>query len=275
MTPAPGFLALANRYVIEGRLVSEAPLHVGGAAPDGDSDAPFLRDSAGPYIPGSSLRGVMRSSLERILQSLGGGRGCVLFAKGSHPRCLTDQANLEKFEKTLRGSDAAKVEAVRRKVLNGGICDVCALFGSPLVASKLRLDDCRLKTPERFTIRDGVGIDRDTESARDKLKFNFQALESGAEFSFFMQVENAGPTDFALLGILLGELTGPGIDVGGKKSRGFGRVKLKADYSVEYFDDIRMFLQKGLQPGAEAFQRKTQAELSNYLKEQPHAAAIG
>ena len=217
----------------------------------------------------------MRSSLERIIQSLGGNRGCVLFAKGSHPSCLTDQANLEKFEKTLEGSDAAKAEAVRRKVLNGGVCDVCALFGSPLVASKLRLDDCRLKTTERFTIRDGVGIDRDTESARDKLKFNFQALERGAEFGFFMQVENASPTDFALLGILLGELTGPGVDVGGKKSRGFGRVKLKEGFGVKYFDDIRKFLAEGLQLGTEAFQRRIQAELSQYLEEQPHAAAIG
>jgi CRISPR-associated RAMP protein (TIGR02581 family) len=267
MIHAPGFLALTNRYVVEGTLVSEAPLHVGGVAPNGDTDAPFLRDSAGPYIPGSSLRGVMRSSLERILQALAGDRGCVLFAQGSHPRCLTDQANLERFEKTLTGSDADKAEAVRRKVLNGGVCDVCALFGSPLVASKLRFDDCRLITPERFSIRDGVGIDRDTESARNKLKFNFQALESGAEFSFFIQVENAGPTDFALLCILLGELIGPGIDVGGKKSRGFGRVKLKADYGVKYFDDIRKFLVNGLQPGAEAFQRRIQAELIQYLKE--------
>jgi len=275
MTPAPGFLALTNRYVLEGALVSEAPLHIGGAAPDGDIDAPFLRDSAGPYIPGSSLRGVMRSSLERILQSLGGDRGCVLFAKGSHPHCLTDKANLDNLEKTLTGSDAAKAEAVRRRVLSGGVCDVCVLFGSPLVASKLRLDDCRLKTEKRFTIRDGVGIDRDTESARDKFKFNFQALESGAEFSFLMQVENAGSTDFALLGILLAELTGPGMDVGGKKSRGFGRVKLKADYGVRYFDDIRKFLAGGLQPGAEAFQARVKTELGEYLKERPHAAAIG
>jgi len=275
MTHAPGFLALTNRYVIKGVLVSEAPLHVGGAAPDGDSDAPFLRDSVGPYIPGSSLRGVMRSSLERILQSLGGDRGCVLFAEGSHPRCLTDRANLERFQKPLKGSDTDKAEAVRREVLNGGVCDVCALFGSPLVASKLRLDDCRLETPEQFTIRDGVGIDRDTESARDKLKFNFQALESGAQFSFLMQVENAGPKDFALLAILLGELTGPGIDVGGKKSRGFGRVKLKAEYDVMYFDDIRKFLVDGLQPGVEAFQKRIRVELSQYLEEQPHAATIG
>ena len=124
MTHAPGFLALTNRYVVTGKLVTEAPLHVGGAAPDQDSDAPFLRDSTGPYIPGSSLRGVMRSSLERILQSLGGDRGCVLFARGLHSRCLTDQVNLEKFQKPLRGSDTAKAEAVRREVRNGGVCDV-------------------------------------------------------------------------------------------------------------------------------------------------------
>jgi CRISPR/Cas system CSM-associated protein Csm3 (group 7 of RAMP superfamily) len=165
-------------------------------------------------------------------------------------------------------------------VLNGGVCDVCALFGSPLVASKLRLEDCRLRSPEQFTIRDGVGIDRDAESARDKLKFNFQALEAGAEFSFFMQVENAGPKDFALLGILLGELTGPGIDVGGKKSRGFGRVRLKADYSVKYFDDIRKFLKPeaqagGLEDGTDVFRRRIQTDLSLYLEEAPDVAAIG
>ena len=267
MTSAPGFLALANRYVIDGTLVSLAPLHVGGAPPNGESDAPFLRDSGGPYIPGSSLRGVMRSSLERILQGLGGHRGCVLFVKESHPSCLTDEANREAFEKKLKGSDTQKAEEVRRAVLNGGVCDVCALFGSPLVASKLRLDDCRLKTPGRFTVRDGVGIDRDTESARDRLKFNFEALEPGAEFTFSMQVENATAADFALLGIVLGELTGPGLDVGGKKSRGFGRVTLKADYGVTYFDDVRTFLGKGLLPGTEEFRTRVQAELTRYLGE--------
>ena len=273
MKQPEGFLALKNRYILEGELVSEAPLHIGGAAPSPQTDAPFLRDAAGAYIPGSSVRGVLRSTLERILQSLDGARGCVLFAEGTHPSCLTDEKNLKAFNEELRGTDAENEEALQRKVLGDGQCDICKLFGSPLMASKLRIADCRLNPPGEFTIRDGVGIDRDTEAAREKIKFDFEALDNGAVFSFCLQLENAEHRDFALLAILLSEMTQRGIEVGGKKSRGFGRVRLKLKESVSFFDNLATFLTTGLQTmRADEFQRQIGGHLANYLQEGNHAA---
>ncbi|MBM3749104.1 MAG: hypothetical protein FJW34_25345, partial [Acidobacteria bacterium] len=73
-----GFLALENRYIVEGTLAAEAALHVGGGVSE-KTEAACFRDAAGLVIPGSSLRGVMRSTLERILQALPGKKGCVLF----------------------------------------------------------------------------------------------------------------------------------------------------------------------------------------------------
>jgi hypothetical protein len=48
MKEAKGFLALTNRYVLEGKLISEAPLHIGGEPPNEKTDAPFL----GRMFPG-------------------------------------------------------------------------------------------------------------------------------------------------------------------------------------------------------------------------------
>ena len=84
-------------------------------------------------------------------------------------------------------------------------------------------------------LRDGVGIDRDTETAADQIKFNFEVLEPGPAFQFKLQVENVGDSDKALLLMMLVELK-RGVDVGGKRSRGLGRIALEPDYRVQYFD---------------------------------------
>lgn len=251
-----GFSELNNRYTIRGRLEVCAPMHVGSGFEDVSmgSDAGFMGDAGGIFVPGSSLRGVLRSTLERILQSLEPKRGCVLFATDPDYHCPTawkddDPRKIKLQEMRDEG------ELMRRLLAEDGLCDVCRLFGSPLMASKLRFSDARpANGAARLNKRDGVGIDRDTESAREKIKFDFMALEPFAgggkeplELTFELQIENADDNDLALTGILLRELSANGVDAGGKKARGFGRVRLKPDYSVSYFDkaSLREFLKTG------------------------------
>lgn len=271
-----GFLALNSRYVIEGHLTPQAALHVGSGSGDAETDATFIRDTCGPFIPGSSLRGVMRSTLEGILQAVGGGRGCVLFAEQSHPRCLTvNKKKLEDFNASLSKQPVSKREIeLTTKLLQGdGLCDICKLFGSPLLASKLRVSDGRPVTgaAPQMVIRDGVAMDRDTETAKEKLKFDFQALEKGLTFTFRLDVENANETDLALLQILLTEMKN-GIGVGGKRACGLGRCTLDVK-SVEYFDAARGYgVDKFLSTGklksmtVQDFETITSACLNAYLR---------
>ncbi len=62
-------LKLIGKLILEGELHCETGLHVGagkGSLEIGGSDNPVVKDSFGlPYIPGSSLRGRIRSLLEQ------------------------------------------------------------------------------------------------------------------------------------------------------------------------------------------------------------------
>src|ERR1039457_5555186 len=62
-------LKLIGKLIVEGELTCETGLHVGagkGSLEIGGSDNPVVKDaSARPYVPGSSLRGKIRSLLEQ------------------------------------------------------------------------------------------------------------------------------------------------------------------------------------------------------------------
>src|SRR5574342_888324 len=62
-------LRLVGKLILEGELHCETGLHIGagkGSLEIGGADNPVVKDSAGrPYVPGSSLRGRLRSLLEQ------------------------------------------------------------------------------------------------------------------------------------------------------------------------------------------------------------------
>ena len=237
------FSTLTNRFIIEGKLDLLDALHVGSGQADLESDSPFFRGPGGAMVPGSSLRGVLRSTLERILQSTGLERGCVLFVPGSHPTCLTVNRKEEEAAKDLDETALARLLFER-----GGACHICQLFGSPWLASRLRVADCKptKDKPAQLTVRDGVGIDRDTEAAKPKIKFNFEVMDNreGSALTLRLELENASNQDLVLIAILIDEMKSPGIQLGGKKSRGLGRVTLDKKYTVSYFDDFAAYLRK-------------------------------
>ena len=117
-------------------------------------------------------------------------------------------------------------------------------------AAKFKNGDAKVIENAKQPIRrDGVGINRDTGVAEDQIKYDFEVLDSGVSFQTKLYLENADESDFALLYVLLQEWK-RGLDFGGKRSRGLGRVVLKS-YNVEFFDpfwdhDLRKFLRDGL-----------------------------
>src|SRR5436190_6121491 len=62
-------LKLIGKLILEGEMLCETGLHVGagkGSLEIGGSDNPVVKDAFGlPYVPGSSLRGKLRSLLEQ------------------------------------------------------------------------------------------------------------------------------------------------------------------------------------------------------------------
>ena len=71
-------------------------------------------------------------------------------------------------------------------------------------------------------IRDGVAIDRDSEKAKDRLKYDFEVVPTSAAFDLEIVLENATKQDLQLLCVGLSEFVhGFGV-IGGKRSRGLG-----------------------------------------------------
>ncbi|MBI3684328.1 MAG: hypothetical protein HY235_28475, partial [Acidobacteria bacterium] len=142
------FDKIENRYVIEGTLHSEAGLHIGTGVAGTTTDAPFIRMNNLPYVPGSSLRGVLRSTAERLLETLWPGQQCVNFEALS--TCASDSES-EQVERSLAENEAVS------------FCDVCKFFGSTNLAARFKVSDAVLVGGGRDPVRrDGVGIDRDT-----------------------------------------------------------------------------------------------------------------
>ncbi len=135
-----------------------------------------------------------------------------------------------------RGS-AENNRAVLERALEG-LCDTCKLFGSPFAAANMSINDLYLIENEWGDViqrRDGVAIDRDSEKAKDRLKYDFEVVPASTTFSLRITLENASPYDLQLMSIGLSEFMHGFGFIGGKRSRGLGACLLK-EVSVSYLD---------------------------------------
>jgi CRISPR-associated RAMP protein (TIGR02581 family) len=198
-----------------------------------------------PFIPGSSLKGAMRSTVERIGQVLGRtGKftSCLLFEENSQIQCITSNESLKSQYEGMREQGESEEKLVEFLLGDGTsahtphLCDTCKVFGSPYYASKVRITDAHLVDGHDPVVRDGVGIDRDTETAAENIKFDFEVVPPGAKFRFEMVLEDPDGKDLGLVCLALREMELEGIRLGGIKSRGLGKVQLQLDEHVTKVD---------------------------------------
>jgi CRISPR-associated RAMP protein (TIGR02581 family) len=220
----PWLEKLSDRYLFTGRLVMESGLHIGGGR-----DALTTTDSAvmkyiddRPFIPGSSMKGAFRSAVERTAGSLPRVRSCGL-SSGNDESCPTPKP---------RETDAKEVSDETL----ADLCHTCVLFGSPFMAAKVRFSDLPV-IPATWAgiteVRDGVGIDRDSERAVAQIKYDYEVVPSETEFDFRLVLENpdAERRELGLVAVGLRELEAGMIPIGGIRTRGLGRCRL-ADLAV-------------------------------------------
>jgi len=167
------------------------------------------------YLPGSSLKGVMRSFTERLLLTLGR-RVCDPLEKKSP--CA---------EREHRSYNRQ--------------CDVCKIFGSPNLAGRLRVVDglpWRLgaSDEERQAGRDSlkretranVAIDRASGASSTKGLFDMDVLVKGSLYPE-ITIRNYQLWQLALTWLALSEIESGYQQIGSGKSRGLGRVSLTVD----------------------------------------------
>lgn len=234
------FEKLNSRYFFTGEILLLNELHIGSGKGDGRTDALVIKDPNGkPFIPGSSLRGALRSTIERIAASIGL-KPCLLI-KGNP--CVTTSEELMNEFKLLDVSDIPTFLSNREKV-----CPVCQLFGSTVVASKIKITDLPLcNNKYKYSIRDGVGIDRDTETAKDGAKFDYESVSKDSKFKFELIGENLEKRDLALLAIGIQEMMNGNFWLGGNTARGLGKCQLEENLVIKYFegaDGLKEYLLK-------------------------------
>jgi len=226
-------LQLSKKIFIKGKIVTKTGMHIGGSSLGlqiGGADKVVVRNPVTnlPYIPGSSLKGKMRSLLEKSL-------GLI------------------------------KPEQNQKHGWEGRLCtdptqDVVQLFGCPAdVEAKCALEDL---APTRLTVRDAdllneeklaaaentdmycteikteVSIDRLTSAANPR---NFERVPAGAEFGLNMVVDiynldekNEANRAESFLDLMRQGLTLVEDDyLGGQGTRGYGQVKFIIDEITE------------------------------------------
>ncbi len=230
--------SLQNRYLFRGTLEMQTALHIGGGrVARNNSDSPVVLTPTGvPFIPGSSFKGSLRSTVEKFVPMLPGALfSCALSEPDDEDRqeatkqgrrlCSTmRQAEITKE----RRENPGKVEEILAQARKD-LCHTCQLFGSPFAASRVAVKD--LYVPEEIwsgvvQIRDGVAIDRDSETARDRLKYDYEVVPASTTFTLEITLENATPEDVQLLCVGLSEFVSGSATLGGKRSRGLGSCVL-------------------------------------------------
>ena len=232
---------LRNRYMITGQLVMQTAFHIGGGKGTlSNSDNPVILTPEGqPFIPGSSFKGALRSTVEKLVPVLPAGAalytcGLLELSDQEHER-LKD--SMPKLCSTQRQKEITALRkqypAQEQEILDQArteLCHTCKLFGSPYAASHLNVVDLSLVNSEWASIvqhRDGVGIDRDSEKARDHLKYDFEVIPASTIFKLQITLENATRQDLQLVSIGLSEFIHGFGRIGGKRSRGLGVCLLK------------------------------------------------
>jgi CRISPR-associated RAMP protein (TIGR02581 family) len=221
----------SKRYILSGELVTETGLHVGSGYGSPRTDATVVRDFwERPYIPGSSFKGALRSTVERLIAGLPDSpvTSCQL-VEGTGGCVSTDPERRSQYQQLL---DQGAEERKLLDLLEGaeGLCDTCRLFGSVYTQSRLLVSDLPFvgdKDLAAGEIRHGVGIDRETLTARERFKYDFEALPSQLRFRLELIVERPTPLDLALLSLGLQEMRLGFVPLGGIRTRGLGRCRLE------------------------------------------------
>ena len=224
-----------SRLSLEGKVETLTAIRIGAGrsnSPVG-ADLPVVRDVANfPYIPGSSFKGVLRSYVESIVRSLKDDKRIVCNPTDNKEQCIT----AEDMEHLREKRDD---ELILEKT-----CWVCQLFGSLWYASKLQIRDLHVQQDlwfGQYQQRDGVAIDRDTETSSDGMLYDFEVVPAGVVFDFHAIVDNAADWQLGMLYLGLSAFENGELTIGGGSSRGLGVIELSL--SSEYYIDKHHIIQ--------------------------------
>ncbi|MFZ4728091.1 MAG: type III CRISPR-associated RAMP protein Csx7 [Pseudanabaena sp.] len=230
------FDVFKSRLEITGTLTTVTALRIsaGRSTEPIGTDLPVIKDALGrPLIPGSSFKGALRSRLESFLRGVLGDDRKLVANPAIEEEWSINKHEIKDFKEQFKNNDREFTNVI---LANTDLPS--RLFGSPWLASKFQVRDLTVLPDTwfgQYQERDGVAIDRDTETAADGKLYDFQVVPAGTPFEFKAVVENAEEWELGLLMIGLHQFETEQIPLGGGRSRGLGVVRLDID-QLRWFD---------------------------------------
>ncbi len=183
------------------------------------------------YLPGSSLKGVFRSHVEKVVRTIRQGEIVVcdpfLTAKKAEEKHLTlQEQNCGDWFKQIE--NAPKNSMTQEEFVYNHSCPACRLFGSTFFIGRVNISDACLvdeSDPRPTETRDGVGIDRLTGGAADKAKFDLEVVSSETAFVCDVLLRNFECWQLGALLLVLQDMNDGLVFIGSGKSRGLGAAK--------------------------------------------------
>jgi len=220
-------MQLTDVKKIKGKIVLKSGLHIGAGDTEmhiGGTDNPVIKHpiTQEPYIPGSSLKGKVRSLLE--MES-----GLMAKTKGEPVQARTLNG--------LSGDQKDKCLKIL-KIFGSSGSDTDAIVENNIGPTRVSFADCPLNAQWRekartsrwdfFEVKSENSINRIEGTARNP-RFT-ERVVSGAEFDFSVSLKLLGENesdlfDYLLCGLKLLEMDA----LGGSGSRGYGRIAFQFD----------------------------------------------
>jgi CRISPR-associated protein Csm3 len=226
-----------GKLLLDGMMVCETGLHIGagkGSLDLGGADNPVVKDAFGrPYVPGSSLRGKLRSLLEQA-----GGKVApetlIYLSRRKGQEVRIHQSDEPGDEICLLfGRNPGRVERVQGEAMEARAASPARLtvYDAPLdidsISPQMRenLDD------ELTEVKSENAIDRVTSQANAR---TLERVPAGARFKVRMVIDILCEEDKELAAALVQGLRLLEDDaLGGGGSRGSGRVRF-ADFTLTW-----------------------------------------
>lgn len=240
---------MINSAQIDFDIIPVDPLLIkSGQATVGGVDMSFVRtyrfgEKEEPFIPGSSLKGMIRSYSEKICRSLKDNPVpvCLPYLEpGNEQQGERRQASCGlSFEKYKKRYDVRTIPSPDIYSLS---CPVCRLFGSHGSIGRLSASDAYLTEDFKKTgvpvleIRDGVAIDRLTGGAAGGAKYDLEVLTRG-EFGTTLDIRNFERWQLGLIALVLRDMEQGLVRVGFGKSRGLGKFRARiTNFQIAYYN---------------------------------------
>lgn len=211
---------LANEAILDLAIVCDnSPILIksgetGGLDPT-HPDMEFIRMGGQIFLPGSSLKGVIRAQSERIVRLL----------QPETPK--EGKGACDPLNRAISCGFRLERESRRSHEQYRESCFICRLFGSTVVASRVRFADALPKGELTIEERNGVAIDRVYGSVAVG-PFNYEVVTKGT-FTTKIVFKNFTLAQFALVGLALRDIHEGYVRLGFAKSRGMGRVTVNWD----------------------------------------------